>query len=273
MNEEDNNLTLDQISKLWQISNIELIEETPIALIYCCLYENSLCIMKAYKHIKENNLNGTDLYRLLPNSSLPTIYKRNYRYCLMEKLIGSQLSQHPRTIRPSIPGLFVHLTKPFHQIKHRPRKTNQLSDLFKPLFDNNTQNIEQHLFNESRKRCRFLLDTQNNLCLLHGDLHHGNIIGSPENGWRIIDPKPIYGERTYDFANSFYNPETEFTTISETSYINKISEEYESLTGINKKRILEFAFVHGVLSSVWFLEDGEECKNRLIIASRILNLI
>ena len=44
--------------------------------------------------------------------------------------------------------------------------------------------------------------------VLHGDVHHGNALDF--NGrWRAIDPKGLFGARTFDHANIFCNPDTE----------------------------------------------------------------
>ena len=41
--------------------------------------------------------------------------------------------------------------------------------------------------------------------LLHGDLHHENIMHGPR-GWLAIDPKGVLGDPGFDAANMFYNP-------------------------------------------------------------------
>jgi aminoglycoside/hydroxyurea antibiotic resistance kinase len=42
--------------------------------------------------------------------------------------------------------------------------------------------------------------------VLHGDLHHGNVLDFGLRGWLAIDPKGLLGERGFDFANIFTNP-------------------------------------------------------------------
>ena len=41
--------------------------------------------------------------------------------------------------------------------------------------------------------------------VLHGDMHHGNVLDS-ERGWLAIDPKGLIGDRGYDYANLFCYP-------------------------------------------------------------------
>ena len=42
---------------------------------------------------------------------------------------------------------------------------------------------------------------------LHGDLHHGNLLDFGPEGWKVIDPKGLRGERGYDMAALFLNPD------------------------------------------------------------------
>lgn len=45
-----------------------------------------------------------------------------------------------------------------------------------------------------------LLASQPEQLVLHGDLHHGNVLGGERMPWLAIDPKPLVGERAYDLA-------------------------------------------------------------------------
>jgi streptomycin 6-kinase len=55
---------------------------------------------------------------------------------------------------------------------------------------------------------RALLDSPREVGVLHGDLHHDNVLDfGPRRGWLAIDPKRLLGERGLDFANIFTNPD------------------------------------------------------------------
>jgi streptomycin 6-kinase len=60
-----------------------------------------------------------------------------------------------------------------------------------------------------------LLSKPQNKVILHGDIHHGNVLDFRERGWLAIDPKGLAGERGFDYANLFCNPDGE-TATSET---------------------------------------------------------
>jgi streptomycin 6-kinase len=59
-----------------------------------------------------------------------------------------------------------------------------------------------------------LLADPRDVVVLHGDMHHENVLdfGPPEEGgrgWLAIDPWGVIGERTYDYANIARNPDLE----------------------------------------------------------------
>ena len=51
------------------------------------------------------------------------------------------------------------------------------------------------------------LASEREVAVLHGDIHHGNILDFGPRGWLAIDPKGLIGERGFDYANLFCNPE------------------------------------------------------------------
>lgn len=59
---------------------------------------------------------------------------------------------------------------------------------------------------------RLLTDTSPaDVVVLHGDIHHGNVLDFGDR-WAVIDPKGLIGHRAFDFANILCNP-TEATAL------------------------------------------------------------
>src|SRR5215212_11570275 len=56
---------------------------------------------------------------------------------------------------------------------------------------------------------RELLDEPRDVTVLHGDIHHGNILDFGPRGWLAIDPKHLIGERAFDFVNILRNPDAQ----------------------------------------------------------------
>jgi streptomycin 6-kinase len=52
-----------------------------------------------------------------------------------------------------------------------------------------------------------LLGSSGDPVALHGDIHYDNILDVGSRGWVVIDPKGLAGERGFDYANIFCNPD------------------------------------------------------------------
>ena len=63
---------------------------------------------------------------------------------------------------------------------------------------------DHELVSRARERFRALAPRDDDV-LLHGDLHHHNIIRRGDQ-WVAIDPQPITGEREFDVPTLFWNP-------------------------------------------------------------------
>jgi streptomycin 6-kinase len=101
-----------------------------------------------------------------------------------------------------------------------------------------------------------LLQTSEADVLLHGDLHHDNILQNGEN-WLVIDPKGVIGEPAYEVAALIRNPMPELLTYDDAPNIihNRITRFAEFLE-LPSQRILDWCFVQAVLAWAWALEDG-----------------
>lgn len=97
--------------------------------------------------------------------------------------------------------------------------------------------------------------------LLHGDLHHDNILANAEGGYSVIDPKGVIGPRIFDVPRFVLNEigyvkeaETEKTKEHLEWVIGLISESL----GYPVQDIRKLLFMETILASVWSVEDGEE---------------
>lgn len=99
-----------------------------------------------------------------------------------------------------------------------------------------------------------LLGTQRDRTILHGDLHHGNVLDFGTRGWLAIDPKGVYGERGFDFANIFCNPDE--ATATAPGRLARQADIVAAATGIERARLLQWVLAYAGLSASWSLEDG-----------------
>ena len=92
--------------------------------------------------------------------------------------------------------------------------------------------------------------------VLHGDVHHGNILDFGPRGWLAIDPKPVYGDPGYDYANLFCNPE--LAVVTEPGRLQCHLPIVAAATGMAPRRILSWILAYAGLSAAWFLEDDDD---------------
>lgn len=119
-------------------------------------------------------------------------------------------------------------------------------------------NIPASFLQKARKLRDRLLRTATQEVLLHGDLHHHNIL-QKEAHWIVIDPKGVTGDPTYEVAAFIRNPMPELMLHDDASnLIHYRILRFSELLEYPKLRILEWCFVQAVLTWVWALEDNSD---------------
>ena len=101
-----------------------------------------------------------------------------------------------------------------------------------------------------------LLATPLEPCVLHGDLHHNNVVFDTARGWLAIDPKGLWGERAYDVANLLRNPQHHPSIVHAAGRMQRHTNLYASRLNLDPGRILRFALAHAALSAAWCMDDG-----------------
>ncbi|MGD6843892.1 aminoglycoside phosphotransferase family protein [Bacillus infantis] len=93
--------------------------------------------------------------------------------------------------------------------------------------------------------------------LLHGDLHHFNILDGGKNGWIIIDPKGLIGEREYDVIQYLLNrlPETGAESI-----ISKRIDLFAETAGLKRDKLISWGYAHSILSASWSWKENGSCE-------------
>lgn len=110
-----------------------------------------------------------------------------------------------------------------------------------------------------------LLASTTETVLLHGDLHHYNILraqasstegNSDGETWRVIDPKGLAGDRAYEISSFLYNPHgfTELPDVEER--LARRVDIFVERTGLDWQRVVGWLLVQGIVSSAWTYEDG-----------------
>ena len=89
---------------------------------------------------------------------------------------------------------------------------------------------------------------------LHGDVHHHNILDAGARGWLAIDPKGIWGERGFEYANLFCNPVADVAC--DPLRFHARLAIVAGHAALPRQRLLQWILAWAGLSAVWHLEDG-----------------
>jgi streptomycin 6-kinase len=95
--------------------------------------------------------------------------------------------------------------------------------------------------------------------LLHGDLHHDNILSSG-NGWKVIDPKGVIGHPLHEIWAFVMDIEKDIP------YIAKA-------LGYSEQQVLQCYYIHLVLAACWNVEDKLDPKLFLDLAEKVYPLL
>lgn len=107
--------------------------------------------------------------------------------------------------------------------------------------------------------------------LLHGDLHHDNILAGTRQPWLAIDPKGLVGEPAYETGALLRNPLPGLLQMPQPGRIlaRRIDQLAEELA-LDRARIRGWALAQAVLSAWWSVEDEGLIGSDAIFCAELL---
>jgi streptomycin 6-kinase len=115
--------------------------------------------------------------------------------------------------------------------------------------------IPDALLSEARRVYFELAHSQSHVRLLHGDLHHHNVLFDSRRGWLAIDPKGVIGELEYEVGAALRNPCERPDLFTQAATIEKRVACFARVLSLDPARILAWGFAQAVLAAVWEVED------------------
>ncbi|RKU00537.1 3'-kinase [Burkholderia sp. Nafp2/4-1b] len=101
--------------------------------------------------------------------------------------------------------------------------------------------------------------------VLHGDIHHGNVLNFADRGWLAIDPKGLRGDRAFDYANLFCNPAHDIA-VDPVRFAHRVALVTDAAQ-LDRRRLLRWILAWAGLSAVWLMEDDLPADTRLQVAA------
>jgi streptomycin 6-kinase len=115
----------------------------------------------------------------------------------------------------------------------------------------------------SAEAARSLLADPLEVGVLHGDIHHDNVLDFGKRGWLAIDPKRLQGERGFDYANLFCNPDVGDPSRTVATLPDRFARRLEIVverSGMDRRRLLQWIIAWTGLSAAWFIGDGHSAE-------------
>lgn len=155
-------------------------------------------------------------------------------------------------------------TDMLHQPRGKPvPKAPTLDEWFAPLAPEAAK--RGGLLAQADATAGHLLATRRDVVLLHGDIHHGNILDGGARGGLAIDPKGLLGERTFDYANILRNPDGE-VALRPGRFARQATVIAEAAQ-VERRRLLQWVLAFCGLSAAWIYADGDHPGLDLAVAA------
>ncbi len=124
------------------------------------------------------------------------------------------------------------------------------------------------LVDKAEKLYAELQDSMSSPLILHGDLHHFNILSAEREPWLAIDPKGVVGEAEYEIGALLRNPVGDMY-----QYPQILKRRIAILTemlNLDGQRVIGWAIAQAVLSAWWSYEDhGYGWKTGIALAETL----
>jgi streptomycin 6-kinase len=127
---------------------------------------------------------------------------------------------------------------------------------FQSYLESGDKQIQADLVERGQGLYFELCESQRDTRLLHGDLHHYNVLLDCDRGWVAIDPKGVVGEIEYEIGASLRNPYESPDLFTSPETVERRLKLYGAKLKLDSDRALAWGFAQAVLSAIWSVEDG-----------------
>ena len=118
-----------------------------------------------------------------------------------------------------------------------------------------------------------LLDSQAEPVLLHGDLHHYNVLAAGRRPWLAIDPKGVVGEPAYDTGALLRNPAELLGTPRPGKALERRLDLLCERLDLDRARVAGWGMSQAVLAAYWSWEDSGRVWDEALAFAELLAAI
>jgi streptomycin 6-kinase len=200
------------------------------------------------------------------------VYCRHDSALLLERAIGGQsLTDISRDDDDRACDILCSVAASLH--KQRPNQLPNLVHLSAWFEELRPAALKQGgILIDSLRAADWLLASPQDQVPLHGDIHHGNVLDFGQRGWLAIDPKGLFGERGFDYANIFGNPDLNSAPVLLPQRLSTIAKT----AGLDRRRLLTWVLAQSGLSAAWGINEPDSktdifAEGRLSLARAAAN--
>jgi streptomycin 6-kinase len=138
------------------------------------------------------------------------------------------------------------------------------------LFGGTTGPIPTRLVEQAESLLAALIASQAEQVLLHGDLHHDNVLAAGRQPWLAIDPKGVVGEPAYETGALLRNPAKLLDEPRPERILARRVDQLAEQLGFDRERVRGWGLAQAVLAASWSVEDrGDVWEQPLVCAELI----
>jgi streptomycin 6-kinase len=116
--------------------------------------------------------------------------------------------------------------------------------------------LPKGLFERGEATYADLLQSSEKDVLLHGDLHHYNVLAAERSPWLAIDPHGLVGDPVFEVGAFFGNPLDLPDRRDLQRILDRRAHIFSERLGFDRRRIIDWALAYRMLSAVWSAENG-----------------
>jgi streptomycin 6-kinase len=249
---------LNHYLRLWNLRDPELLAQTPTSHVYTVMRSGERVVLKLLTPVGVEDESGAVVaLRYFDGYGAVRLLAHDDQAHLLEYAGDEELARmvsrgDDLAAAVAIAGVLNKLHRPQPDVPRPQLQT--LRRRFRSLFSTAAQDEaagEESIYVRGARVAQHLLANPQDKCVLHGDIQHHNIRLHPVRGWLAYDPKGLYGERSYDAANTLCNPANARDRVLSEERLLQVSQVLADKMGVHVGRLRAFVFAYACLSASW----------------------
>lgn len=252
----------------WNLTDPQLLTQTMTSQIYIVRDQTAIMILKLLSSSEEDEQRGAMALQYFDGHGAVRLIRADAQAQLMEYAAGEELvTLVERGEDAQATGIIAQVVTQLHSAPQPipPSGLVRLDRWFEALFRQAARDRgagSASIYVRGAANAARLLNTQREIRVLHGDIHHRNIRQSAR-GWLAFDPKGLIGERTYDCANALCNPVMPELVHNEARLLTTAAIFADTLV-LDRQRVLAWTFAYACLNASWWLHIKADNADEIV---------